>query len=377
MSFLYPVVIVLRLLQLVGQTRTLQLGLVTPAYYGTDSASSTPYLLPAFQSGLDLFREQFPQFNVSHTFLWDAEAPNCTVQQYNVRDLLAKWYYGRRTTTTVPVIYGSGCIEGYEINMMVREWNIMMMLTVNIGETVRNRTIAPTWVSASPIPDNSDYIYQSFLQRFNWTTVVAVHDETSIPVYGLVAWFIPIVMKKPNFNATYWSFSSMRDTARVNIILQALKEVTRGKNSIIGGLEKLAAADHNMTNGDYVFIAYQLFSNRLYGNFSWQFFDKDDEKARRAFRTVFKVNGIYQDPEQAYLLNKWLPLWRNSTPLLDPVARKNHRYAPDDQEEDYEDMIDDEEVAAHVSASSEDIPIISDLTDWLRSDLVVDRPDSD
>ncbi|OWA50830.1 hypothetical protein BV898_15335 [Hypsibius exemplaris] len=271
----------------VFDTSNVELELVTPAYYGTDSASSTPYLLPAFQSGLDLFRERFPQFNVSHTFLWDAEAPNCTVQQYNVRELLAKWYYSRQTSTTVPVIYGSGCIEGCEINMMAREWNIMMMLT------------------ASPIPDNSDHIYQSFLQRFNWTTVVAVHDETSIPVYGLVARFIPIVRKKPDFNATYWSFSSMRDIARVNIILQALKEITR--------------ADHNMTNGDYVFIAYQLFSNRSYGNFSWQFFDKDDEKARRAFRTVFKVNGIYRDPEQAYLLDKWLPLWRNSTPLPDPM----------------------------------------------------------
>ena len=57
------------------------------------------------------------------------------------------------------------------------------------------------------------------------------------------------------------------------------------------------------------------------------------------------------------------------------VARKNHYCAPDDQEEDYEDMSDDDEVAAHVTASPGDIPIISDSTDWLRSDLVVDRPD--
>ncbi|OQV19455.1 hypothetical protein BV898_06446 [Hypsibius exemplaris] len=46
--------------------------------------------------------------------------------------------------------------------------------------------------------------------------------------------------------------------------------------------------------------------------------------------------------------------------------------APDDQEEDYEDMSDDDEVAAHVPASPEDIPIMSHLTDWLRSDLVMD-----
>ena len=57
------------------------------------------------------------------------------------------------------------------------------------------------------------------------------------------------------------------------------------------------------------------------------------------------------------------------------VARKNHHCTPDDQEEDYEDMSGDDEVVAHVPASSEDIPIISDLTDWLRSDLVEDRPD--
>ncbi|OQV11533.1 hypothetical protein BV898_14189 [Hypsibius exemplaris] len=57
------------------------------------------------------------------------------------------------------------------------------------------------------------------------------------------------------------------------------------------------------------------------------------------------------------------------------VARKNHQCAPDDQKEDYEDMTDDDEVAAHVPASPQDIPIISDRTDWLRSDSMVDRPD--
>ncbi|OQV25563.1 hypothetical protein BV898_00501 [Hypsibius exemplaris] len=40
------------------------------------------------------------------------------------------------------------------------------------------------------------------------------------------------------------------------------------------------------------------------------------------------------------------------------VARRNQHCAPDDQEEDYEDMSDDDEVAAHVPASPEDIPII-------------------
>ncbi|OWA50299.1 hypothetical protein BV898_14821 [Hypsibius exemplaris] len=56
------------------------------------------------------------------------------------------------------------------------------------------------------------------------------------------------------------------------------------------------------------------------------------------------------------------------------VACKNHHCAPDDQEEDYEDMSDDDEVATYVPAYL-DIPIISDLMDWLRSDLVEDRPD--
>ncbi|OWA54954.1 hypothetical protein BV898_19341 [Hypsibius exemplaris] len=57
------------------------------------------------------------------------------------------------------------------------------------------------------------------------------------------------------------------------------------------------------------------------------------------------------------------------------VARKSHHCLPDDQEKEYEDVSDDEEVAVHVSASPKDIPIMSDLTDWLHSDLVEDRPD--
>ncbi|OQV22035.1 hypothetical protein BV898_03882 [Hypsibius exemplaris] len=60
--------------------------------------------------------------------------------------------------------------------------------------------------------------------------------------------------------------------------------------------------------------------------------------------------------------------------LATQVACTNHHCAPDDQEEDYEDLSDDNEVAVQVPESPEDIPIISDLTDWLRSDLVEDRP---
>ncbi|OQV15340.1 hypothetical protein BV898_10446 [Hypsibius exemplaris] len=57
------------------------------------------------------------------------------------------------------------------------------------------------------------------------------------------------------------------------------------------------------------------------------------------------------------------------------VARRNPYCEPDDQKGDYEDMSDDEKIAAHVPASPENIPIMSDLTDQLRSDLVEDRPD--
>ncbi|OQV16222.1 hypothetical protein BV898_09706 [Hypsibius exemplaris] len=44
-------------------------------------------------------------------------------------------------------------------------------------------------------------------------------------------------------------------------------------------------------------------------------------------------------------------------------------------EEDYDDMSDDDEVAVHVPESPEDIPIISDLTNWLHRDLVENRLD--
>ncbi|OWA50540.1 putative Mast/stem cell growth factor receptor-related protein Kit [Hypsibius exemplaris] len=61
--------------------------------------------------------------------------------------------------------------------------------------------------------------------------------------------------------------------------------------------------------------------------------------------------------------------------LGNPVDLEIINFEISDQEEDYKDMSDNDEVDAHVPASPEDILIIPNLMDWLRNDLVVDRPD--
>ncbi|OQV26212.1 putative aminopeptidase W07G4.4 [Hypsibius exemplaris] len=91
-----------------------------------------------------------------------------------------------------------------------------------------------------------------------------------------------------------------------------------------------------------------------YAALPFEYYCPSSQKGGKLDRMVFKKCGVY---------------------FATQIARKNHHCAPDDQEEDYNDISDDDEVAAHIPASPDDIPISSGLTNWLRSDLVEDRFD--
>ncbi|OQV16648.1 hypothetical protein BV898_09318 [Hypsibius exemplaris] len=97
------------------------------------------------------------------------------------------------------------------------------------------------------------------------------------------------------------------------------------------------------------------------------------EKSRPALTTRLDIRMLLTPLDLSSKVGSWIA-WCGAH-FATQAACKNHHCAPDDQEEDYEGMSDDNEVAVHVPESPENIPIISDLTDCLRSDLVEDRPD--
>jgi hypothetical protein len=82
--------------------------IVTPTYFGTDSLISLQFLQAAYITGLRLLPSAYPQLSVTHRFLTDFNATNCQTQQGNVQDLLARWYYleSRKRSTKIIVTPG-------------------------------------------------------------------------------------------------------------------------------------------------------------------------------------------------------------------------------------------------------------------------------
>jgi hypothetical protein len=81
---------------------------VTTAYFGVDSLVSMNYLQPAYITGLALLKRTYPELNVSHRFLTDANATTCSAQLATVADILSRWYYLERRNTSIPVILTAG-----------------------------------------------------------------------------------------------------------------------------------------------------------------------------------------------------------------------------------------------------------------------------
>ena len=87
----------------------LDVDIVTPTYTGTDSLGSRTYIDPAYTTGLEVLRQTWPQFNVSHRFLM-SDLTNCSDEKAEVQDTLSRWYYWERTSDSVPVILTCGNI---------------------------------------------------------------------------------------------------------------------------------------------------------------------------------------------------------------------------------------------------------------------------
>ncbi|XP_055338621.1 receptor-type guanylate cyclase gcy-28-like [Paramacrobiotus metropolitanus] len=90
----------------------------------------------------------------------------------------------------------------------------------------------------------------------------------------------------------------------------------------------LAASDMQMTNGDYVYFAFEPFQNpQVVGNMTWRSGNLDgrDEDARMAFRSLFKIS-----PPVRYEEN---PEYRNFTQAIKQLTNEKYGYPLSDQEE--------------------------------------------
>ncbi|OWA50056.1 putative Atrial natriuretic peptide receptor 3 [Hypsibius exemplaris] len=227
--------------------------------------------------------------------------------------LIGKWYYDRqRRPAAMTVFIFAGCLEAYPTNRLVAGWNTLMITSAVNGAILRNKVLSPTWITGSCVSlVNYLKLFANLFEHFDWKTLFLIVDSTANPVYlDLNPSLVSVIGKMKDSQLTSVKIDSnrgvdfapilthFRSASRVMIFLghgQPLRQLM------------LKASELSMTNGEYAYIAMEIFESPLFGRFTWQYGDEDDQRAKEAFRSVLLLGpdvSIYDAPS-VDLVDEW------------------------------------------------------------------------
>ncbi|OQV14915.1 Atrial natriuretic peptide receptor 2 [Hypsibius exemplaris] len=265
-----------------------------------DGQVSLRYMGPSFDMAFERMHQAFPDFNMTHTYLYsETLTKSCYDLEDNVQLLLSSWYYRRsRYKKCATAIITPGCFEGYRLNQMAAGWNVPLISSSSVDITLSNPRFSPTWVTTTPYPGTKlKDLYIGLLRQFNWTTVFMLTDVGPNTAHKAGADKLQFVFKSTEIRASHFLFNS---STNVNYtyapILAQFRDVSRVMLffGFMPHLRRLLieASGMNMTNREYVYVTIVLSDLEL-SDSDWKGgTDADNEVARRAFSSVLQIVTI-------------------------------------------------------------------------------------
>ncbi|XP_055352797.1 atrial natriuretic peptide receptor 1-like [Paramacrobiotus metropolitanus] len=173
-----------------------------------------------------------------------------------------------------------------------------------------------------------------FLLNFNYTTPVFFVDKDN-PFFYEMGTLIRSAMQYDNpeyyqaskfveFQSSKTNFARLKEllsTAALNSRVYFLFMDANSTRRFLLGAHRLG-----YTNGEFVFIAIELYENRLWGHYTWQSNDENDETMRQAFEALL-ILSLQLSPD-ADSENNILTFWQRVTGLSQSVY--NYTFSPDD-----------------------------------------------
>ncbi|OQV25683.1 putative Receptor-type guanylate cyclase gcy-28 [Hypsibius exemplaris] len=233
-------------------------------------------------------------FNLTYTSCW------------NLGEMPVLWasenYYNDPSNSTVRAIFGTGCpVSTDTLSDLAREWNIPYMIPMVGGPGDKSRF--PTITSLAPLTwtdmDRNASVITRLMVANNWTSVGYLCSSTG-PSYECRLRFdqhseFRVNKRIYQFNLDSESVDNIKfalDTMKAQtnvIVIVAFKNLIR---SIM-----MAAAELGMTNGDYVFYAFDYYDAPIgeslpLGTRPWMIDGLNDheEEAKLAYRSLFVVS---------------------------------------------------------------------------------------
>ncbi|XP_055348086.1 atrial natriuretic peptide receptor 1-like [Paramacrobiotus metropolitanus] len=314
------------------------LGYMTPA----NTFASNAYIGPAIDYAVKNMNHpmKYAQtLRVDNTYLTDSNYSSCAALGLHADDIVGRWYYNlNRTKDAVYVLIAPACLEDSTVNYMAANWDLLLISTVSASYKIRDRERNPTWISTAYV-SSSQYgeFYDQLLAQYHWTSVVILVDVAGLPSQLSLAYSVQrIIEQTPGRLVVRQNVSSRRG---IDFERELMEFSWRSRIMLVFMhpvyLRQLLiqASRLNMTNGDYVYVAVEIFQNRLFGNTSWQYYDGNDAVAREAFRSLLVFQPAHSSDGLPHVLDELLPLARNLSIKFHRRSREvyNYNYPLSDQ----------------------------------------------
>ena len=214
----------------------------------------------------------------------------------------AKEYY----TSHVDAFIGPVCNDGLiQLGYMAVNWNIPVLSPRGNTRLVRNTTIFPNIISLHPFGKFELVRFVIYLlDMYNWEHLTVFTDKDSLVLDTTGKSFFEYLQKEtrliwsyiPVYSSTFtdedWDakLNEASLTSRVFILILSLKDV----RTIM-----LRAARLGKTNGEYVYIVPEFQTKAAISKEVWQKGERNDVRARKAFRSVLFIN-VLNPPLKVY-----------------------------------------------------------------------------
>ncbi|XP_055338620.1 atrial natriuretic peptide receptor 1-like [Paramacrobiotus metropolitanus] len=297
------------------------------------AAQSAPAV---FDKGEELLRTNYGSFmNVTGSRFYREDVTNCIDMAPKALNWAARYYYTQTTGNPVLAMLGPECaVAATSLASLATEWKIPMLMPNPGDPAFSNKRRYPTLTRISPfLPDDVNQVLYKILSGFGYDTVGILCDDTDdsgrtgrSPASSFVVPMCTSVFDtlRLNYNLSVSRFYITGNDRRNTMhYLEEIRSIARVVVIIAHGSRirpiMLAASDAQMTNGDYVYFAFEPFrSPEMVGNITWRSDSSDgrDEDARTAFRSLFKISTR---PEES-------PEYRNFTKELKRLTKEKYSY---------------------------------------------------
>ncbi|OQV25669.1 putative Atrial natriuretic peptide receptor 1 [Hypsibius exemplaris] len=240
-------------------------------------------------------------FNISRVRIFDQNITTCDQLSQKSSFWATRFYYREVQNNPVMIFFAAGCNNAEaSLGSLARAWNKPLMIPVNGDPSVANKKRYPTVTRISPfIQEDLNSAMHRLLRMFYWNNVTILCDDAD----DHLALFVPMCTALHDSLRLTYNISSSRfyvnasNADDLQHYLEEAKSISRvilliGHGSRIRPI-MLGAAKAGMTNGEYVYIAVELYpSRKQLGTLQWYTDNKDgqDEAAKTAFRSLLKVS---------------------------------------------------------------------------------------